>query len=234
VPGRWTIVALGDSVVSGPRCGCAPFVDRYAALVTRRTGHPTRVRNLGVGGSTSAELRAALQPGGAEATQLAGADIVTVTIGANDMGSARAAWRERPCAACVDGVAATVATNLGAILRRVRVDAGRRPLEILVTTYWNVFEEATDPGSDDPDTADYVRMADLATSRANAAICAAAAEEKAACIDLYRPFKGDRSQDASSLLADDLDHPSAEGHQLIASTLADYGWRELGMPPRAP
>ena len=229
VPGRWTIVALGDSVVSGPRCGCAPFVDRYAALVTRRTGHQTTVRNLGVGGSTSTDLLAALQPGGAEAAGLAGADIVTVTIGANAMGSARSEWQNGTCPGCVDRVAARVERNLSAIVRQVRVDAGRRPLEILVTTYWNVFEEPTVPGGDDPRTAAYVTMADRATSRANTAICAATAREQAACLDLYRPFKGDGSADASPLLAADLDHPSPEGHQVIASTLADYGWRELGV-----
>ena len=184
---------LEGSGVPGPLTRVWPLDDRGAGRLGRvraavRAAHRSstatprwspggpgirrRVRNLGVGGSTSSELLAALQPGGAEAAGLAGADIVTVTIGANDMGSARSEWQDGTCSGCIDRVAARLARNLSAILRQVRVDVGRRPLEILVTTYWNVFEEATDPGSDDPRTTAYVTMADRATSKANTAICA--------------------------------------------------------------
>lgn len=226
VPGPWTVVGLGDSVVSGSHCDCAPFITRYGTLVAQATHRSTTVRNLGVGGATTGDLLKALQHGGTATGRLRGADIVTVTIGANDMAVARSEWMQDGCGTCFDKVAATVKANLVKILRLIRADAGRDPVEVLVTTYWNVFEEAVD----EPAPAAYAAMADLATSRANYAICAAAAQDNAACVDLYRPFKGDGSADATSLLADDGDHPDAAGHQLIASSLAAYGWRELGVP----
>ena len=228
VPGPWTVVGLGDSVVSGSHCDCAPFITRYSSLVAEATHRATTVRNLGVGGSTSGDLLKALQPGGDAARRLRGADIVTVTIGANDMALARSEWEQDGCVTCFDEVAATVKANLVKIVRLARADAGRDPVEVLVTTYWNVFEEAVD--GQDPQPPAYAAMADLATSSANIAICAAAEQDNAACVDLYRPFKGDGSDDASPLLADDRDHPNAAGHQLIASRLAAYGWRELGVP----
>jgi lysophospholipase L1-like esterase len=227
VPGPWTVVGLGDSVVSGSHCDCAPFITRYGTLVAQATHRSTTVRNLGVGGSTTADLLKSLQPGGTATRRLLGADIVTVTIGANDMAFARSEWQQDGCVTCFAKVSATVKANLGKILRLIRSDARRDPVEVLVTTYWNVFEEAVN----DPQTPAYAAMADLATSSANNAICAAAARGNAECVDLYRPFKGDGSVDATPLLAADGDHPDAAGHQLIASRLAAYGWRELGVPP---
>ena len=182
-----------------------------------------------MGGSTSDDLVKALQPGGDAARQVRGADIVAVTIGANDMARARSEWEQDGCVTCFDKVAARIKANVVKIVRLARADAGRDPVEVLVTTYWNVFEEAA---ADDhsPQRAAYTAMSDLATRRANVAICAAAEQENAACVDLYRPFKGDGSDDASPLLADDRDHPNAAGHQLIAVRLAASGWRELGVP----
>jgi len=227
VPGPWTVVGLGDSVVSGAHCDCAPFISRYRPLVASATHRETTARNLGADGSTSDDLVQALQPGGDAARQLRGADIVAVTIGANDMARARSEWEQDGCVYCFDKVAATIKANVVKIVRLARADAGRDPVEVLVTTYWNVFEEAAAQG---PQQTAYTAMAELATSRANVAICAAAEQHDAACVDLYRPFKGDGSDDALPLLADDRDHPNAAGHQLIAWRLAAYGWRELGVP----
>jgi len=63
----------------------------YRLVKDERTRYETTVRNLGVGGSTSTDLLAALQPGGAEAAGLAGADIVTVTNGSVNVGGLAAA-----------------------------------------------------------------------------------------------------------------------------------------------
>jgi lysophospholipase L1-like esterase len=200
-------------------------------MAAHATHHATQVRNLGVPGWTTSDLVSALRPGGNVARRLPGADIVTITIGANDMSRARNEWAHDECVDCFARVAASVRTNVAEIIRLVRARVGTRPLEVLVTTYWNVFKEPPAAGRDDPDGPGYVEMAELATSRANHAICAAAKQRHAACVDLYRPFKGAHGgRDATGLLAPDRDHPDAAGHQLIASTLAAYGWRELGLP----
>jgi len=58
-------------------------------------------------------------------------------------------------------------------------------------------------------------------------LCALA--ETAGPTERLYALKGRDHSQPSALLAADLDHPSPEGHQVIASTLADYGWRELGV-----
>ncbi|MGZ4593579.1 MAG: SGNH/GDSL hydrolase family protein [Actinomycetes bacterium] len=223
---HWTIAALGDSVVSGTHCDCAPFVDRYADLVARATGGVATAHNLGVPGLTTDGLLTQLVDGSTAARTVSHADIVTLTIGANDMGSARARWQAGTCVGCFAAVAATVRANTAKILSRIRQLRRGARTEVLVTTYWNVFEET---GKDSPEGPDYGPMAEDATRRTNTAVCRAAAAGGAACIDLYRPFKGDGSADPTDLLADDGDHPDAAGHQLIAATLAAHGWRELGV-----
>ena len=48
-PAPWSLVAVGDSLPynSSEDCpGCTGFVDRYAAAITKATGHPVKVQNL--------------------------------------------------------------------------------------------------------------------------------------------------------------------------------------------
>ncbi len=197
--------------------------------MTRATQHPTTVRNRGVNGSGTADLLRALRPGSDTARRLSGAAIVTVTIGANDMAVPRQEWARDGCGRCFAKTAAVVRTNLAKILHLVRVDSRRSRVEILVTTYWNVFEEAAVDDLGETASAAYTKMADAATRVTNAAICGAAASQRgAACIDLYRPFKGNGSKSVTRLLAADGDHPNGAGHRLIAVILARHAWRELG------
>jgi lysophospholipase L1-like esterase len=84
-PASWSLVGLGDSITSGDGCpSCVPFVDLYAREITRATSIPMSVTNLGVGGSTSADLLASLSAGQPAASRVRSADVITVTIGAND------------------------------------------------------------------------------------------------------------------------------------------------------
>lgn len=226
-PTAWHVVSLGDSVVSGGPCDCWTFPGRYARLVTSRTGHPTTARNLGVGGTTTADLLASLRPGGPVAQVLRGADIVTVTIGANDLAPARWEWQDDGCQGCFDQAADTVGRNVTTIVARVRAAVGR-PVEVLVTTYWNVFKEPATHAAAAGRSSSYDVMARRATLLTNTALCAAAARTGAICAGLFVPFKGDGTRDARWLLDPDLDHPDAAGHQVIANALASHGWRWVG------
>jgi lysophospholipase L1-like esterase len=222
---RHRVVGLGDSVVSGSHCRCAPFVSRYADLMARRTGSRVTSHNLGVPGLTTVGLLRQL--GRPEVVEvLRRADLVTITIGANDMGPARRSWESGSCTGCFLATADAIRDRTVAVLQRVAQVRGGRRTEVLVTTYWNVFEEATEG---DGHLRGYRAMAERATRRANDAICDAARASGAACIDLYTPFKGN-GVDPLPLLAPDRDHPSSAGHALIAATLARHGWRELGLP----
>jgi lysophospholipase L1-like esterase len=220
---RHTLVGLGDSVASGSHCDCVPFVERYGRLTMRGTRAAVRTHNLGVPGLTTVGLLRQLSTGTSAARAVSRADIITITIGANDMIPARRAYERKTCTSCFITAATAVRQRMDALLTRVAALRSGRPTEVLVTTYWNVFEE---PVEGDGHPAGYRQMAERATRRTNQALCDAAGAAHAACIDLYRPFKG-RGRDPAPLLADDGDHPNSAGHALIAETLARHGWREL-------
>jgi lysophospholipase L1-like esterase len=220
-----SVVGLGDSVVSGRACDCTPFVQRYAHLTAHLTGVTVAGHNLGVSGLTSEGLLDQLARGTEAAEAVRGADIVTITIGANDLVPARGSYWAGTCQGCFAAAATKVRRNITAALQRIRTLRAGRPTEILVTTYWNVFKEPTASSS-----AEFREMVERATARAIEAICAAARTGSVACIDLYRPFKGSGDRDPTRYLAADRDHPNAAGHALIAATLARHGWAELAGP----
>lgn len=213
------VVGLGDSVVAGSRCGCEPFVGRYADLLQSRTSTGVRAANEGRPGLTADQLGDLLRPGTPVADEVARADVVLVTIGANDLQPALTAWQAGGCAAScqADQVSAMRAHLRVALDRLAALTTPRRP-EVLVTTYWNVFADGQVARRASGEA--YLTWSDAITRAANAAICATAHQVGDRCVDLYRPFKDDGSTDPTPLLADDGDHPDAKGHDVIAHALA--------------
>jgi lysophospholipase L1-like esterase len=89
---------------------------------------------------------------------------------------------------------------------------------VLVTGYWNVFLDGAVARTRGEK---YLRLTDAATRAVNALIASEAKAHGATFVDLFTPFRGsDGSRDCTALLAADGDHPDAEGHALIARTLA--------------
>jgi lysophospholipase L1-like esterase len=110
-----------------------------------------------------------------------------------------------------------VGSDVGDILAAAKNLRGGRPTQLLVTDYWNVFADGDVAlASDGPA---YLQWSDELTRALNISICAAARSAGATCVDLYAPFKGDGSENPTSLLAADGDHPNAAGNQLISSVL---------------
>lgn len=217
------LLALGDSVPAGTACGCAPFPETYGALLSRRTGTPATVDNRAVSGLDTAGLLAQLgQQEMADAVRRA--DVLLVTIGANDFGDHHDDVTSGRCEAgdadCVADELATLRTNLDAVLARVRALRADRGTTVLVTGYWNVFEDG-DVARRAVGEAGLRASLDL-TRRANAVIASVSRSAGARYVDLFRPFElGGR--DVTALMAADGDHPSAAGHALIARTLLDAG-----------
>jgi len=221
------LVAIGDSVTAGTNCDCTAFPNLYAKALASRYGVAAYVRNDGQGGETSADVLDDLRGNDAEQSDIDRADIVVVTIGANDFGSQYGAISSGSCGgnddlSCVHDDLGRLQDNLTAIVRQIhRLRAGA-PTALLLTGYWNVFEDG-----------DVARRAmtkrglaesDTLTRATNQVIEQVARDQQATYVDLYSAFKGaDGGQDPTQLLAGDGDHPNAAGHRLIAQTLTAAG-----------
>ena len=225
---RWKVVALGDSVPAGAACHCTPFPTDYAHDLSNVRGIPTTAQNLAVDGSNSSDLLSALRDGGsATARAVTAADIDLVTIGANDFSDQHRSVTTGACGgACLTKHVATMKANLAGILVQVhRLRAGR-PTAVLVTGYWNVFEDGK--VARQAFAARGVRATRQLTALVNDAISDVANAHGATYVDLVEPFNGPAAKgDITHLLAADGNHPSSAGQQLIAKRLVAAGLRGL-------
>jgi lysophospholipase L1-like esterase len=218
------VVALGDSVPSGAACSCDPFPALYGPLLSRRTASPVTVENHGVSGLDTAGLLAQIQqPEVAGAVR--SADVVLVTIGANDFGDRHDQVVEGACttngaADCVSDELVSMRARLARVLAAIRTLRQGRPTSVLVTGYWNVFEDGQ--VAHRAFGAAGLQASLELTRRVNAAICSVSTTAQAHYVDLFEPFQS-RGRDIDSLLASDGDHPDGAGHRLIAKTLVDAG-----------
>lgn len=214
------VVGLGDSVTAGYACGCTTFVTLYSQALAKRWHVATQGTNLGQSGLTSTRLLTQLESNQAQQTQVQAADVLLITVGANDLLPALTQWDGAPgkdpsaCGGtCRSDDLDAVGNTIRQIITRIHLLRQGRPTLVLVTTYWNVFEDgdtaATDRGSA------FMQWSNGLTRRLNQRIIQAAQRSHATPVDLYTPFKHD-GQDPTTLLADDGDHPNAAGHQLIA------------------
>ena len=208
------VVGLGDSVPAGSACACADYV----SLLAGRLGDNVTSTNLAVPGQTTSGLLDQLSSADVRSA-LADADVVVVTIGANDV----EATDPSDCDSaddepqCYSDELAALTPNLDRVAAAVAAEATRPGARILLTGYWNVFLDGTAARAKG---ADYMRVADAVTREVNGRISAAAAAHNAVFVDLFTPFRGaDGSKDCTALLAADGDHPDAAGNALIANTL---------------
>ena len=219
--GQVHVVALGDSVTSGTACNCAAFPSMYGDLLHTRTGDTVTVDNLGASGLDSTGLLRQLdQPNSPTEQAISGADIVLLTIGANDFGDHHDDVTAGRCTDtdCVADEREQLTINLHRILGRIHALRGDQPTTILATGYWNVFEDGDVARRTFPATG---RAAtDQLTLQVNAAIAGAAHTDDATYVDIYTPFERDAA-DVTTLLAADGDHPNAAGHALIARLLLE-------------
>jgi lysophospholipase L1-like esterase len=226
-----SVVALGDSVPGGDACSCAPYPVLYGRLLARRTGDRVTVHNVGTNGLDTAGLLTQLDDP-AVSVPVSGADVVLVTIGANDFGDDHDEVTEGTCVTsdgdCADDQLMSMRAGLSQVLARVSALRNGAPTTVLVTGYWNVFEDG------DVATSAYgvtgVQASIDLTRRVNASIEMSSRAAGATYVDLFTPFQS-RGTRITSLLADDGDHPDAAGHALIARVLLAVGLPVLGKVP---
>jgi lysophospholipase L1-like esterase len=217
-PGSATVVGIGDSVTAASVCGCTGFVESYAANLPAAAGGPAHAVNLGANGLTAAGLRTLMTTPGPTTAGVAKADILLVTIGANDLTPLLSQWQASGCTAtCYSPAVDAVGSNVAAILSAAKNLRDHRPTRVLVTDYWNVFADGDVARASDGPA--YLRWSDELTRALNSRICTAARNAGATCVDLYMPFKGNGSLNPTALLAADGDHPNAAGNLLISAAL---------------
>lgn len=216
------VVGLGDSVMVGTNCECPGIVPEYAAALATRTRQHVTSTNLALNGKVTSEVLDDLRGDATTQRTVSRADLVLVTIGANDLLPQLEEWQASTCdAACYTGPVQQMGAELGRVLDAVESLRGGRRDGVLVTDYWNVFTDgdvAVRSGG-----AEQVDWSEDVTAAANRAICQAAKSHGAVCVDLVSPFKGafrgPQQTDPTDLLAPDGDHPNAAGVADIVRSL---------------
>lgn len=216
--GPLVVVGLGDSVPAAGGCACRSYVSLTADQLARRSGRSAQVDNLAVGGETTSSLLDRLRQPAVRA-QISDADVVLVTIGANDFDPrllTSGGCQPISAVPCYQDTLDRQRTLLTDALGQVTTLTAAKGAQVVVTGYWNVFLDG-DVGRAEGDA--YVTGSDALTRQDNDQIAAVAAAGGSLYVDVYAPFKGDGSQDDTALLAPDGDHPDQAGHDLIARTL---------------
>ena len=227
-PSAHAVLAFGDSVPAGAACGCSSFPAVYGSLLRLRTDAPVTVDNEAVNGLDTKGLLAQLREPRVK-TAVRRSDVFLLTIGANDFADQHDRVVAGNCVGetatdCVSDELASMRVHLVHILAEIRALRAGRPASVLVTGYWNVFEDGQ-VGRHVGGAAGLQASIGL-TRRVNDAISSVSRSVGARYVDLFEPFQSHGGA-IDSLLAPDGDHPDAAGHELIASKLLEAGLRRI-------
>ncbi len=222
-------VALGDSWAYGGHCGnCKTFVGRYADKLNQRSGHRVVLTNLTVNGGTSGTTLASLRHDRGVRTAIAGADIIVIETGVNDLDErgtldavAAGTCGGRDGAQCLRAVARGWRTNFEAIAEEIDHLRRGKPTALRLVTSQNVF--LSDPGI----ITEYGLPADFAmtggkflTEELRDAICHTARRHHGRCVDVGLLFNGPRGDMPR-------DENTEQSHEQVARALMKTGLAEL-------
>ena len=230
----WDYVALGDSVPYGVGdVAGRSFVGIYAHYVEQDTGASVRVHNLAAAGGTARDLLSQLRGDPKVRRALKGAEILTISIGGNDLESHLGDYASNRCGgpdnqmcfrAAVTAFEPTWAAILAEVLRLregkslIRVTNDYNPFPGNARAAANLGKGIT--GAFTP----YLRQL-------NQQRCSSAEHVGILCADVATAFNGANTNEsafAKGLIGtDEFSHPSAKGHRLIAQILRDLGYHPL-------
>lgn len=218
-PSPLTIVALGDSVPSASTCACNGYVEQLGTWLQHTTHRPTEVHNDAVDGWTSADVEESLRSR-ATRTDLAGADLVVIEIGANDFDFGDVddpACFQDPSAPCWADAVRAMRAHLLRIVPAIRELDANPDLRVALAGYWNV----TVDGEVGRARGQHFETGSAVLTRlVNTTIEDAAQNTGSLYVDFYTPLKGvDGSRDPTGELLADGDHPNQAGHTLLTQAL---------------
>lgn len=206
-PRAQRLLVLGDSIGTG-----AGATTSYAAELVERLGRPLDLRNLARNGWTTSDLLTALQEDPRFRGAVAEADLITVTIGGNDLLAARRAYLDGTCGGadgldCVRAAVADLGQRWDAIAAELR-SLAPEAATIVTATIYDPFAGVS------PDAAITQTLDDYLT-QANAAIRDRASAHGIAVAPVAESFAGQ-----ADLISDDGIHPSDSGHARIADLVS--------------
>jgi lysophospholipase L1-like esterase len=217
--------ALGDSIATGiwARSG---YVGVYSEHLRTDVAPSVQLTNLAVNGWTTSDLLAALRSNDSYRNAVRSADVVTVSIGGNDLLLARGRFMQGACggtanADCLRETTDRILVNWDSILDEILEIVGPRPAAIRTMDVYNPYAGV-----------DAARLSVLKPylDEINAYICLSAELRGIPCARVYAAFNGpdgDGDPVQQALIAFDGIHPSDSGHALIADLLRDVGYAPL-------
>ncbi|MHB8511966.1 MAG: SGNH/GDSL hydrolase family protein [Actinomycetota bacterium] len=221
---KWTVVGLGDSVMSGWACECQTFLELYTDAISSKTHVRGAWTNFGALAQTSQDVLLSLETSSEVQSAVAQANIVAITVGANDF-PPNHYLTSCPGLTCYKARAFTLRRNLIAIFHQIKALRNNQPTVVRITGYWEIWKDG-DAGR--ALGQHYMFVNDFITHRINTIIFHAALDSGVGFVDLYGPFHGGKARlDDTGLLASDGDHPNAGGHYVIAQALLRSGLQPL-------
>jgi lysophospholipase L1-like esterase len=217
--------ALGDSIATGI-WSSAGYVDRFAEQLRAEVDPDVQLTNLAVNGWTSTDLLAALRGNETYRAAVLDSDVVTLSIGGNDLLQARGRYMQGACGGpdngeCLGAATDRLLANYDAILDEIQALVGPRPAAIRTMDIYNPY-----PSVD----AARIDLFKPYLDQINSYLCGSAAVRGIACARVYAAFNGpDGIEDPvpRGLITFDGIHPSDLGHALITDLLSELAYSPL-------
>jgi acyl-CoA thioesterase I len=210
-----SLTALGDSVPAGTACNCTPYPQLAAADIAKLAGHRVQTVNDAAAGYESKDVRAQLDTDHTVIGDVERSQVVTVEIGANDVGYSAMCGTTIQC---YERKIPQLDNNLRTVVARILHLTAGHEVAIVLLDYWNVWLGGQYAKNRGPA---YVAAANTVTDSVSDTISAIARSTRALYVDLRTAFRGSSNAwDETHLLAADGDHPNAAGHERITHAIA--------------
>ena len=227
-------VAFGDSLATGYGITDS-YVYRYASLMGTDTGTTVNVRNLGVNGLTSQQLRAGIENDQRAKDAVEQAEVITINIGANDLMRARWEYRTGNCGGadnqdCLRQAVDEFRANWDAIL--ADITGTRSPGTTIIRTidFYNPFVDVDRAISSGDGSVDDFAIFKKYLEQVNSHIAKSSDAYDIPHTEVYETFNGpngDEDPSRKGYITSDGVHPSEDGHAAIAQELRKLVYEPL-------